>query len=582
MKSLIASILIAVVFIAKAATAQQSNPEVVWIQIEAHASLNLAQQRAQSYAAALPDVNGFSLGGSWYGVMLGPYLRADADEILRVYRAEREIPVDSYISYSGTLGQQFWPVGVDILGRQTAVTAPVPQTSTLPTVFTQPTLQLADETPSEARRSERQLSAAGRKELQIALKWAGFYSAAIDGAYGPGTRRSMADWQLSNGYEDSGILTTLQRQALLDQYNEPLISVGLRSSTDVQAGIDMMIPGGEVSFARYEPPFAHYNATGNSGIQLLLISQPGNQTTLFGLYDILQTLEIVPLEGPRERKKDRFTLEGRDNSIVSYSEAQLKDGHIKGFMLIWPTSDEERRTRVLAAMRESFTRIDGVLDPAAGADAEQSIDLVSGLEVRKPRISRSGFFVDTKGSVVTMTDAVRNCTRITLDHDYEAELITADDNLGVAILRPVHALAPVTVGQFSQNVPRLNSDIAVAGYSFEGVLSAPTVTYGTLADVTGLRGETTLRRLALAPLAGDAGGPVFDAGGGIMGMLLPRSENGQQLPDGVSFAADSNAIRDVLRAAGVVSETHSGGASMAPEDLIRLATGMTVLVSCWD
>lgn len=583
MKSLIASIVIAVVFIVNAATAQQSNPEVVWIQIEAHPSLSEARRRAQSYTAALPDVNGFSLGGSWYGVMLGPYLRADAEDVLRSYRAERKIPQDSYISLSGSLGQQFWPVGTDLLGRQTAAVTPATQTQ--PTV-TEPEPQAepepADETPAEARRSERQLTADQRKNLQIALKWAGFYNAAIDGAYGPGTRRSMADWQLANGLIDTGILTTMQRQDLLDQYNEPLISVGLRSHSDAQAGIEMMIPSNEVSFSRYEPPFAHYTATGNSGIQLLLISQPGDQTTLFGLYDILQTLEIVPLQGPRDRKKDSFVLEGRNDNIVSYTKAKLENGQIKGFMLIWPTGDEERRTRVLAAMQDSFTRRDGVLDPAAGADAEQRIDLVSGLEVRKPRISRSGFFVDTKGSVVTMAEAVRNCTRITLDHDYQAELVTADENLGVAILRPVSKLAPVNVGQFTQTEARLNSDVAVAGYSFEGVLSAPTVTYGTLADVTGLRGETDRKRLALAPLPGDAGGPVFDAGGGIMGMLLPPSENGQRLPDDVSFAANAEAIRNMLSTAGVSTETHSGGGSMAPEDLIRLASGMTVLVSCWD
>ncbi|MFT4962384.1 MAG: hypothetical protein ACI92Z_003481, partial [Paracoccaceae bacterium] len=83
-------------------------------------------------------------------------------------------------------------------------------------------------------------------------------------------------------------------------------------------------------------------------------------------------------------------------------------------------------------------------------------------------------------------------------------------------------------------------------------------------------------------LPGDAGGPVFDAAGGIMGMLLPRSESGQRLPDDVSFAADSTAIRSVLSTAGLIVETHGNGASMAPEDLIRLASGMTVLVSCWD
>ena len=38
-----------------------------------------------------------------------------------------------------------------------------------------------------------------------------------------------------------------------------------------------------------------------SGVRVLLISQSGDQGTLFGLYDIMQTLEIVPMEGPRDR-----------------------------------------------------------------------------------------------------------------------------------------------------------------------------------------------------------------------------------------------------------------------------------------
>ena len=56
-----------------------------------------------------------------------------------------------------------------------------------------------------------------------------------------------------------------------------------------------------MQFDHYEPPFVHYGERGGSGVRVLLISQPGDQSTLFGLYDILQTLEIVPLDGERER-----------------------------------------------------------------------------------------------------------------------------------------------------------------------------------------------------------------------------------------------------------------------------------------
>ena len=585
MKRIVVSILFVLALLVRPVAAQQAGSDVVWLQIEAHPSLRVAQDRARIYSGSLPDVNGFSLGGNWYGIVLGPYAPEDAERVLQIYRTERRIPQDSFVAFTRNFGQQFWPVGAST--QQTAVTvtpaAQEPEATEEETTEVQPPEpQPVDETPAEARRSERALSADERKDLQIALKAAGFYTSGIDGAFGPGTRRSMSDWQAAYGYETTGILTTAQRKVLLDQYNAPLISVGMRLHSDAQAGITMQIPAGEVGFARYEPPFAHYDATGDLGARLLMISQPGNAATLFGLYDIMQTLEIVPLEGPRQKGKSSFTLEGRGNGIVSYTQASLNNGQIKGFTLIWPTGDEDRRNRVLNEMKTSFSATEGVLDPAAGGDAEQNIDLVSGLEIRKPRVSRSGFFIDASGTLVTTVEAVQNCTRITLDQDYQAELVTKDETLGVAVLRPLNPLAPLSVARLRDDTPRLQSDIAVSGYSYGGVLGAPTLTFGTLADIKGLGGETELQRLALNALPGDAGGPVIDISGGVVGMLLPPPGGSRQLPENVSLAADATALRNILETAGVVTENSTERGAIPPVEMNRIATGMTVLVSCWD
>ncbi|MFK7752051.1 MAG: serine protease [Sedimentitalea sp.] len=554
--------------------------EVVWVQVEAHPSLRVAQARAQTYAGLLPDVGGFSLGGNWYGVVLGPYTRPDAERVLQVYLNERRIPQDSFLALGAGFGQQFWPVGATPRTEPVATAPAAPAAPAQVAVAPEP--QVSDETPAQARRSERALSRDERKELQIALQAAGFYNAAIDGAFGPGTRGSMRAWQSANGYEESGILTTLQRKVLMDQYNAPLISVGVQMVRDAAAGIEMMMPTKAVAFKRYEAPFAQYDATTDLGARVLLISQPGTQATLFGLYDIMQTLEIVPLDGPRSRNASSFTLEGRGNGIVSYTEARLSNGQIKGFTLIWPAGDEDRRARVLTEMKASFNRLDGVLDPSAGGDAVQSIDLVAGLDVRRPRLSRSGFYVGNDGTLVTTSEAVQACGRITLDQQYNAELVTQNNDLGIAVLRPAAALAPMSVALFAETEPRLQSDVTVAGFSYEGVLGAPTLTFGTLADTKGLAGESELNRLALAALPGDAGGPVMDRGGNVVGMLLPRPEKGQQLPQGVSFAADAASIRALLDGVGLNAANSPRRPAMAPDALNRMVAGMTVLVSCWD
>ncbi|HAR83392.1 MAG TPA: peptidoglycan-binding protein, partial [Sulfitobacter pontiacus] len=401
-------------------------------------------------------------------------------------------------------------------------------------------------------------------------------------AFGRGTRGSMADWQGANGYDATGVLTTLQRAALLKQYNAVLEGLGLQVVRNADAGIEMVMPTKIVGFDRFEPPFAHYNGTGDIDARVLLISQAGDQDTLFGLYDIMQTLEIVPEEGPRERKSDSFELIGENGRIVSQTQVSLQNGEIKGFTLIWPAGDEDRRRRVIAEMTKSFTRLPGTLDAAAGGGDRQAVDLVSGLQIRSPKISRSGFFIDGRGTVATTSEAVQSCGRLTLDDETELDVVVDDAASGISLLKPRAALSPLDVAAFNTVPPRLQSEIAVAGFPYEGVLGSATVTYGTLADVRGLQGEENIARLALEARSGDAGGPILDRDGRVLGMLLPRANGARELPEDVAFAVESKVIAELAQKAGVTVDTTASSTTIKPQDLREKAKGMTVLVSCWE
>ncbi len=582
--------LVSLVFFVCIGLAPASAQQQVFVQVEAHPSLTAGEAAVRRYASRVQDVNGFTLRGGWYAVALGPYAPGDAQAILRNLRAARLIPRDSYISQVTDYRQQFWPVGTNLLGNpallvpRTAETETVqPQTSEDSTQNTAtpepPAPEPADETVRQARNSEAQLSREERAELQIALEWAGFYQGRIDAAFGRGTRNSMARWQEANNFEVTGVLTTRQRAVLLQQYNSVLDGLDIRLVRDAKAGVEIKMPTAQVRFEKYEPPFAHYSGDGEA--KVLLISQEGNRATLTGLFDIMQTLAIVPETGPRELNSNSFTLIGEGSKIISHTEVTLDQGRLKGFSLIWPAGDEERRTRLLAEMQKSFAPTEAVLDPAEGSGT-QSIDLIAGLEIRKPRLSRSGFYVDRAGTVVTTSEVVAECRRITIDERFEAEIAAQDAARGIAVLRPLERLAPIGVAAFRQSEPRLKSDVAVAGYSYGGVLGAPTVTFGQLADLQGLNGEPDLKRLALSALDGDAGGPVVDAGGAVLGMLLPDTQGGRQLPEGVSFAAKADVIQSLLDEVGVSTEASRDETEVGLEALTDRASGMTVLVSCWD
>lgn len=544
----------------------------VFIQIEAQPSLAQARRSLQGYADRFGNLNGFALRSGWFGIALGPYPEEEAAGVLRSLRAAQLIPRDSYIAREGQFRGQFWPEGAARLPE--ALQDAGPQGNGTEEIEPRETLR-------EARAGEAQLSRQARAELQEALAWAGYYTGGIDAAFGPGTRRAMSRWQEAQAFPVTGVLTTGQRALLLAAYQAPLAGLTLARVEDAATGIALTLPTGAVSFARYEAPFAHFEATGDLAARVLLISQSGTRATLAGLYDVLQSLEIVPLSGPRALRAEAFTITGQDGQRATHIEAALEDGVIKGFALVWPAGDEARRARVLALMQDSFTRMDGVLDPTAGSEAAARPDLLAGLAIRRPLRTRSGVFIDARGWVVTTAEAVAGCARVTLDGT-TAEVEATDQKTGLALLRPDESLAPRRVAALAAGPPRLRSDVAVAGYSYGGLLGAPSVTFGTLADLSGLEGEPGLTRLTLTARESDVGGPVVSDAGAVLGVLLPPPFEARVLPEHVRFAAGPDPIRRLLARAGLTPVEAAVGPPLPPETLRRHAAGMTVLVSCWE
>lgn len=554
-----------------AAVAQQS----VWVQIESHPSQAEARARAQEYGTLVPNVNGFALRSGWFTLALGPFDAATAEATLRDLRSSGLVPRDSFIADGRGYGAPFWPEAGQQQVQIAPLVLPTPQAEA-PQALLQP-----EETLAEARAAERQLTRPERETLQVALQWFGFYTSTIDGAFGPGTRRAMQDWQTAQGLEATGVLSTAQRATLLGAYQTALATLGLEAITDTAAGISIEAPMGLVAFDRYEAPFAHYEARDGSGVRMILISQAGDQGTMDGLYEILQTLDVVPPVGPRSKARDGFTLRGESPTLTSETRVRLRDGHIHGFMLIWPPEQAANIGRVLPQMESSLRSVGPAMDPGEGYDAaRQDIDLVSGLEIRRPIKSRSGFFVDRGGRVLTSAELAQGCGRLTINQLHDVQVVFADET--VALLAPRETLAPVAVAAFARSPGRLRSSVSVAGFPYEGILGAATLTFGTLEDLRSLSGDEALLRLGLTAQPGDTGGPVFDETGAVTGVLLPATSANQALPADVAFARKATDLMAALLSQGLTPTMSEATTAMAPEDLTTRAADMTVLVSCWE
>ncbi|WP_420395546.1 serine protease [Nioella sp.] len=551
----------------------------VWVQMEAHPDLATAEGRVRAYARILPAVNGYRLRTGWYAIALGPYTPGEGAAVLNQLRAQGAIPQDSYLSEVDIYQQQFFPIGANTLAPGTVTEAPTIAEAPQPA---EPVLP--EETVAEARQSERQLDQQGREALQIAMQWFGYYNSGIDGAFGPGTRGAMSAWQAAQGYEETGVLTTRQRAELLASYQAELDALGMQTVRDERAGIEIDLPLAMVEFARYEFPFAQFDSVGDSGVQVLLISQEGSEATLGGLYEIMQTLEIVPLEGERNRRSNSFVLTGQSDTLRSHTVARLEDGQIKGFTLIWTPERDAQMARVLDMMEDSFSTYGGTLDPGAvDPGMEQGVDLMAGLEVRQPDRARSGFYLDNTGTVLTTAEAVASCTRVLVNDRYEMTVAHSDPALGLAVLRPTQSLAPSTYAGFPTIPARIRTDVAVAGYPYEGALGAASMNFGTLADMQGLNGEDTMARLEMSIEPSEAGAPVLDATGAVIGMVLPEPDTGRALPEGVSFALRGDRMAEFLGTAGVrVNAAPVQADAMTRNALARYGSDLAVLVTCWN
>lgn len=588
MRVMVAALFVAAMVFGGGARAQQ----MVWVQIEAQPSLREATERARAYASAFGNVSGFAMTTGWYAITLGPYPATSASTQLQSLRNDRLIPQDSYINDGRNFRQRFWPVGAGIdrpADPMAEARNPNPTSEMeTPVDLAPPGKAIPAETseapPAESRQSEADLDLEGRKNLQTALRWKGFYEGTIDGAFGAGTRDAMANWQAANGYPLTGILTTAQRGALLAAYNADLAALGLTLLRDDPSGIAMQIPGAMVTFAGYEPPFVRFSDKDGSQVELLLISETGTQKGLAALFKVLQTLEIIPRNGARNLSARAFTITGQSATRHAYAEARLADGLIKGFVLAWPLEKDTQIARVLPIMQSSFGSVGThALPPGAGKVGDQRRDLLAGLQIRRPERIRSGFFVDRSGIVVTTAEAVAQCRRITILDNNEMTVAFNDAALGLAALSPTKPLAPLNHARFRTRPPRLNSEIAVAGYAYGDALTLPVLTYGGVADLRGLQGQENLQRLALTVEPGDTGGPVLDATGAVLGLLQTRPDTGGQvLPDDVNFALDAATVARALASHQINTTEATDTANLAPEDLARRAADITVMVSCWN
>ncbi len=204
--------------------------------------------------------------------------------------------------------------------------------------------------------------------------------------------------------------------------------------------------------------------------------------------------------------------------------------------------------------------------------------------------SGSGFFVDARGHVLTNRHVVDGCARLTVafgSEERDAALRAVSEADDLALLSTGRR---GTVGaRFRSTRARHGETVAVAGFPLGGLLTDDLhVTDGSVSALAGAGDDPRLVQITAPVQPGNSGGPLLDAGGRAIGVVVSRLDAlkmamlSAAAPQNVNFAIKGTVARSFLDIHGIDYAAAGPGKAISGEAVARRARRFTVSVACWN
>ena len=523
----------------------------------------------------------------WYAISLGT-LRADtAPARLQAMKRSGSIPGDSFCSS----GRGFTVLAWSATGPNASAATPRAAATPLPT------------SPARMDRpfDARPLSLSDKIFLQAALAVTGDYDGLIDGAWGGGSQAAYEaflarrDWPDSN--RSAAGLAILGHADLSDagwtDFHMPNINASLyypagsmtlgsdpRTSTNTIRSQDGRIEVGFLLGDRPETVDYH----------LVIRGDAGNHGAL---YSVVTDTQIVT--GTRNGGLYVYARSLRDPA----------DGLWSTIVVINDLADRSRRPALMAASfrigRAVPLRIarGGALDALVEGlareidEAEAPPRSVAAAPAPAPTApatrerfygNGSGFYVDGNATVMTNAHVVEDCDRLSVGTELFT-VLAASETYDLALLAPRLPREEARFLGFATAPARLNSDVTVAGFPLQDVLTGLNITRGSVSAMEGLD-ELTQMQISAPIQPGNSGGPIVDRFGNVVGIVVSklneetiRAQNGIS-PENINFGVRAGIGRLFAATHGVEVADGALSAEIAPEDLADLLREATVRIDC--
>ena len=338
--------------------------------------------------------------------------------------------------------------------------------------------------------------------IQAALLWAGDYTGAAENGDDP-LATAVKNFQKRKNYKVTGTLSERERGELLGAAKNYQDEFGWSVVVDPATGIRIGLPTKMVPLAREARRGTHWSSRyGDVQVETFRYAEPSLK---------LSALFEREKQEPSTRKveysilrDDSFFVSGLQGLKKFSVRAQIRNGEVRGFTMLYDQAMEGIVAPVMVAMASAFSPFPQRTAPFAAL--AKSVDYGNGL------------VVSAQGHIVTNARLVQGCQVIVANGLGDAERIAEDKDRGLALLRVYGArkFAPLAL---PRHTAAGKGELIIAG------IPDPREDVGRarLNEIKAKLNGSAIELFDSVPMAGFSGAAAIDANGRFLGMTEMRN-----------------------------------------------------------
>jgi S1-C subfamily serine protease len=263
-------------------------------------------------------------------------------------------------------------------------------------------------------------------------------------------------------------------------------------------------------------------------------------------------------------------------ATVAYGRNQIKQN---GSVSIYRLIEEMRRGIVQSANPNVATA------PSISSEPPSMTPVVPQNSVPQTKSTGSGFFVTQAGHLLTNAHVVSNCTSISVKSSGGqagvAQVIALNQNDDLALLK-LERRTDTTAAFRTGRPPRAGESAVVFGFPLSQLLaSTGNVTTGVVTALAGPLDDPHQIQISAPVQPGNSGGPVLDASGYLIGVVVSRLNAVRgDVPQNVNFAIKASTAASFLDAHGIAYRSATGEKVLPIPDMVEQARGFSAQVLC--